>query len=369
MPTVDVDPAMASRLAHAVLKNTLRVKRGENVIIESWTHMVPFARAFVVEARKLGAKPIVLYEDDQAYWDSLESGDVKALGIPGDHEWAALEKADVYVFFWGPEDRVRFRRLGGRTTAALNAYNHRWYKIAEKRKIRGARMEIARATAPNAMEWGLDPGTWQKGLIEASLVDPRGMVRDAARLGKILEKGKVVTISHPNGTNLTLHLKKRPARREDGLVDEKDARDGWGMTDVPTGSVAVAVDETFAEGTFIANRPSTLRGGQATGGRFTFERGKLRSAAFRTNAELFSGPYNAAGPGRDRPGILAIGLNPSVYQAPWLEEYERGVVTLYVGGNSVYGGSTKAPYLSWLSLAEATLEVDGKPLLRAGGQQ
>src|SRR5579863_10382040 len=99
------DPA--ARLARAVLAENLKVKKGESVLIESWTHSLPYARAFVREARRLGARPTVFYEDEAAWWDAVEGGRTKVLSRMSDAERAAVKNADVFIYFWGPEDRPR----------------------------------------------------------------------------------------------------------------------------------------------------------------------------------------------------------------------------------------------------------------------
>ncbi|MGI0053052.1 MAG: hypothetical protein ACRECR_02175, partial [Thermoplasmata archaeon] len=98
-------------LARNVLKDALRVRSGESVLIEAWTESLGYAEAFQLEARRLGARPLILYESDSAYWKSLEAVGARPLGAPGRAEWAALNAANAYVFFWGPADRARFRSL------------------------------------------------------------------------------------------------------------------------------------------------------------------------------------------------------------------------------------------------------------------
>ncbi len=57
-------------LAKNVLRKTLRVKAGENVIVETWNHGIPIAREFVFQIRALGARPLMTFEDEDAFWRS-----------------------------------------------------------------------------------------------------------------------------------------------------------------------------------------------------------------------------------------------------------------------------------------------------------
>jgi len=52
------DPAV--QLAKNILSKTLHVRRGENVVIETWSETLPWAKPFVTEARRIGANPLLL---------------------------------------------------------------------------------------------------------------------------------------------------------------------------------------------------------------------------------------------------------------------------------------------------------------------
>src|SRR5271170_4819919 len=104
-------PDPIARLARAVLAQNLKVKKGESVLVEAWTHGLPYVQPFVREARRLGARPTVMYEDEGAWWDAATSGNTKLLGRLSEAERGAIKNADVYVYFWGPEDRPRASQL------------------------------------------------------------------------------------------------------------------------------------------------------------------------------------------------------------------------------------------------------------------
>src|SRR4029077_2282082 len=96
------DPAAVAR---RLLGDGIGLKRDQSVIIETWNHTLPYATACVVEARRIGARPLLLLEDEAAYWRSVDVAPAIArwakVGAP---EWAALAKTDGYVFFPGPSD-------------------------------------------------------------------------------------------------------------------------------------------------------------------------------------------------------------------------------------------------------------------------
>ena len=70
----DPSPQEADRLARQVLTVRLRLKAGENVTIETYPTALPWALGFVREARRLGARPVLHYEDERSYWTAVDVG-------------------------------------------------------------------------------------------------------------------------------------------------------------------------------------------------------------------------------------------------------------------------------------------------------
>ena len=363
-PTTD----QADRLARAVLRQRLRVKPKEDVTIETYPSSLPWATGFVREARRLGAHPLLLYEDERSYWTAVEDGRASVVGSPGAHEWAALRNSDVYVYFWGPEGLNRLRRLPERTSEQLTAFNSKWYQLARKAGVRGARMGIARVSEANARLFGAALGPWRSKVLEASMRDPAELRPAAQRVAGRLERGKTVRIRHPNGTDLTLALAGRTPNLSLGEVTPQTQATPFGsMASVPDASVYVAVDESTADGTFVANRTTTTPyDAPLAGGRFVFRDGRMVRASFRSGGAGFRSAFGGAGEGRDRPSFVEVGLDPELGAVPMLEEAEAGAVTVGIGRNAGFGGTTEVGFMSYLTLSGATLSIDGAPLVRRG---
>jgi len=104
--------------ARSLVKNYLRVKPGENVMVEAWTHTLPMSSAMVDEVRRVGGSAFLAYEDDDAWWRAVDRKQAEPLGRLSDPEWAAVEAADVYVQFWGPADSARLESLAQKSLDA-----------------------------------------------------------------------------------------------------------------------------------------------------------------------------------------------------------------------------------------------------------
>ncbi|MEM0129500.1 MAG: hypothetical protein QXG65_05010 [Thermoplasmata archaeon] len=359
------------RLARAILSRRVGLRRGETVTIEAFTAALPWAAAFVREARRRGARPLLHFEDEASYWEAVDAGRLDAVGTMGRHEEAALAATDVYIHCWGPLDQARTiaarARWGEARWRRAVAFNPRWYEIAGRARLRGVRLEIAWATDANASLWGVDGDAWRREVYAASVRDPAALRADARTLARRLSGRGTVRVRHPNGTDLTLSLVGRTARiglgscRPDGR-----GRPVPGMQSVPDATVYVAVDERTAEGTFAANRTHGRLGAPVTGGVYEMRGGRLVSTSFRDGGDRFARAYRGAPAGRDRPAFLEIGLDPALRTAPRLEESERGAVTFGIGGNAEIDGATDIPFSSYLTLGGADVFLNGRPIVRKG---
>jgi leucyl aminopeptidase (aminopeptidase T) len=243
-----VPEAHADRLARNVLRSRLGLKPKEKVVIETYPSSLPWANGFVREARRAGALPILHYEDEKSYWTAVEEGQAGLLGASAEHELAALSEADGRVQLAVVRDRPKAWRPG-------------------------ARMGIARATPPNARTFGVSYAAWRAGLFAASTRDIRPLVRQAERLRKILERGGPARLSHPNGTDLSFALAQRPMREGLGRVTPAELRTRFGMmASVPEALVYLSVDESTADGTVVANRPTRQGASPREGGRWVLKR-------------------------------------------------------------------------------------------------
>ncbi len=364
-----VSPAELSQMARTVLGTTLGLKRGQTVLIEAWTNSLTYAEAFQAEARKMGLKPLVLYDSEDAYWRAVEAGQARSIGEPPRAEWDALKAADGYVYFWGPADRERFEALPEKVQGQLTAYNGRWYELTAKAGVPAVRMTLAQATPDEASALGADLGAWRAELVAGGAADPKKMKALGRRLAARLRLGGTLRIVHPNGTDLTLRLPKgRTVTVDDGIIDDADLKQKNNVGNVPAGLVVATVDEGFADGSIVASRTARFARGRKTveGLRWTFSRGRLVTRATDGDSKEYE-RYFAKGPaGKDRPSLFTIGLNPALSDAPSFEDQALGIVSVYVGGNAFYGGKSKTPFQAYLMLQGADVELDGKPLLRAG---
>ncbi|MFI5415171.1 MAG: hypothetical protein ACHQ16_05855, partial [Candidatus Lutacidiplasmatales archaeon] len=209
-----------SKLHRAAARNIvtkyLKVRAGENAIIESWDHTMPLATAMVDEVRRVGGHSLLVHENEDAWWRAIDRKQSKLLGKSSAPEWAALKAADVYVNLWGPGDTDRIEKLPERSFDEALAWNWPWYAVARKAGLRGGRMTAGFVTEGRARKWGVDRAQWEDSVLRACLIDPKETAKVGARLAKLLSRGKKVRITHSNGTDLEVALGRAAPRVFDG---------------------------------------------------------------------------------------------------------------------------------------------------------
>jgi hypothetical protein len=357
-----VPVAIEETLARTVLTRYLGVRRGEIVTVETWSHALPWARAFLPEARHLGAHPVLVVEDEEAFFRSLTL--VRRGPLP--HAIDALaDVSDAYVYLGGPEAFPRlFGFPPGDVADVVRRHGEGWKARAGRKRLRAVRLAISDVTPTAATRYGVNLAVWRGEILRGSLVPPERLGNDLARWLARGSRGRRLRIRHPNGTDLTVGLWPGRWRAEVG-----DARTEAPWRRIPSGVLLVPIAPGTAEGTWEANRPTYDRLQEPSvtvGAKLRFRAGRLQSFEFDRGGEAFAAAYAAGGRGRDVPGALTIGLNPSIDLAPEVGELAAGAVGLLVGDNRRAGGRSSSRFSYLTTLANADLELDGRPWAAGG---
>ncbi len=353
-------------LAKNVIRKSLRIQPKENVIVESWNHGLDAAKEIVYQLRAAGAKPMLLLEDEETHWRSVETLPPARLGQVSKSEWSALDAADAYIFLPGPADIARYRVNLPKMEAAF-AYNDTWYGRAKKAGIRAARIALGYVSPERASSYGLDYAAWRQMIVDAASVDFTAVSRRGRKVADLLSREADVEVSAPNGTHLTFRLKGRDAVNDDGIVDARDLKTGASgfMTNVPPGQAYVAPDEASAEGVLVADQPTPYMGTFVRGLRLTFSDGKATWTA-EENAEPYQKSWASAKGPKDRLGAFGIGLNPAARTGFLQNDLVGGVVELGLGSNASFGGKNKTDFYLGTYLSAATVKVGKQTVVQDG---
>lgn len=351
-------------LVKNVLSTTLSIQSGDDVIVETWDHGLPIADAFIYHLRELGARPMLLFEHEEAFWKRIESLPNDVLGKVGEHEWAAMEKAKGYVFIPGPANFTKFWKNFSKFHAAVS-YNQEWYERAKRYRLKAARIALGYASRERARSFNISFTAWQRMLLAASNIDYEALKDKMVKVAALLRNGQV-HITAPNGTDLNLRLAGRDAYPEDCIVDNDDLDHGRNVANIPGGNLLVCPDESYAEGTIVFDRPTPYMGKWVNGIRFDFKNGTLKEHKARLNANVLKASYEKATGEKDRVAVLGIGLNPKARIGFLQDSIAAGAITVAIGGNDAVGGASKTDFYFPGVITKATLSVDSNTIVQNG---
>jgi len=338
------------KVAKKVLSESLDLKKGETLTVESWNNGLDFARIIVAEARALGATAVLLLEDEEAYMEGVSRAPRDSLGKMGRNEYEMLQATDAYVFVPGPLLAAYQTRVNPKLMSDSTRYNRSWYEAAEKAKLRGARLTFGYVGEEMAGVAGKTIQEVVEGQLRAALVDFGEISRVAKRISSLLADGAEAEL-RSGESRLQFRLKGK-ATVEDGVVSSADVKSGDNVTYVPPGMVSIDVEPASASGTVKVSKTLT-RLGLLQDAQLTFGNGRLTKWKSRNDMEMLNELVSSVPEEGRRLLGLNVGVNPKMGYLLWQDRMVAGSVTAAgFGFTPVFRG--------------ADLTVGGKQVVRGG---
>ncbi|MHB8566647.1 MAG: M29 family metallopeptidase [Nitrososphaerales archaeon] len=340
-----------SQLASKVVNESLKLKPGETLTVETWNRGLPFAKQVVMEARKIGAIPLMIVEDEEAYVFGIKNSPKDAVGKMGKHEYAMLSGTDAYVFIPGPPVGIYNPMLTKEEASYATGYNPSWYEAADKAKLRGARVTFGYVGKDLAKLLGKKYEEIIMHQVKSSLVDFAALTTMGMALVENLPDDGHATLS-TNGVKLGFTLKGEVVV-EDGIIDDRDVSSGNNMGYLPAGMIEKEVDPASVNGA-VNISDSITKLGLVSGATLHFEGGKMTR---------WTGPKKAIDKLDQLIGLMpesnraikfiTIGFNPEMKFGYAQDRFVSG--SIGIGGFGFTG-----------ILRKSTLAVNGKTLTDKG---
>ena len=299
-----------------VVRRCLGVKAGEDVLVVADQATRGIGQALRDEAAAAGADTVLAVMDERA-----TDGTEPARPIAG-----ALLDCDVYI---------------APTTRSLSHTAAR--KRATNAGVRGATM----------------PGVTEEMLARVMAVEFDAMAARSRAIAALLTEASVARVTCPRGTELTLELGGRA-----GISDDGDLSAPGAFGNLPCGEAFIA--PVGGHGRLVASslaplglsdEPATLT---VEGGRIVAAEGGLGPeflAALQAHGELGSNLAELGVGTNDRATLTGIVLE---------DEKILGTVHVAFGASAGIGGTVSVPIHLDVVIVEASLELDGRPVLDTG---
>jgi leucyl aminopeptidase (aminopeptidase T) len=283
---------------------------------------------------------------------------------------AFTEAETATITLFGPRNPEGLKKISpSKANAWGQGEREAHYPRNIERKIRNVSLPLALLTPERAKVYGFKFEDWKKATNNALAADLGKIAEKGRYIATTLEKAHTCHLTAPNGTDLTFELSGRPVHVDDGIVDKEDISKKSLDANLPAGSVLTTLIETSANGKVVFDQPVHMMAREIQGVEWLFKNGKVTSMKARKNPELISEQYNKASGDRDKISFLQIGLNPEASYG-YLTDYNvEGAVQIGIGDNEYIGGKNTSTFGMAATLSKATLDVDGKVIVKNGQLQ
>ena len=275
-----------------------------------------------------------------------------------------LEAVDVYL--WLPL-RDRVRQIAPAETVALA----RWLDKG------GSRREIhfhwsGGSVLPDGLVGEHSPGL---DAVYASALDiDYGALSASQDRAIVALRAGTVRVRTPAGTDISFRVGDRPFNKQNGDASGERMKSARVRIDreieLPAGVIRVAPLEDTVDGRIVVPR-ARFGGKTARGIKLEFKAGRITRVEADEDLSSVETALTAGGEAARRFREFALGFNPKLQSPPGVSElayygYGAGVVRMSLGDNQEVGGAVRGLFARWFFFPDATVEVDGKVLVRDG---
>ncbi|WP_409292441.1 aminopeptidase [Peribacillus sp. SCS-37] len=287
------DPRI-KKLADGLLDYSVKIKKGETVIIDVFGDGLPLARELVKAAYDRGAYPFVKITDEETSRLMLEGTTQERSELQ--------QKWDLSVY----KDAAASIRIFGLKNDKENAN-----VVVEQRKLHSSAMKPVHNEIINNTRWvlleypnssiaqkaGMSLEKFEDFFFNVCTLDYQKMDRAMDALKELMDRTESVQLKG-QGTDLTFSIK--------GLKSVKCS----GLRNIPDGEVYTAPVKDSINGVLTNNTATTYTGKKFENVRFVFQNGKIVEATSNNTEEL--NKILDTDEGARYIGEFAIGVNPHI---------------------------------------------------------
>lgn len=363
-----------SRDTRSVARNLVQagmVKQGDKVLINGSVRDAALLEDIAVEVMKVGAHPLITLSSDRLLRRSYDEVPARFDNATSPVGKLLVDEFDVQINLdVGESEGV----LAGVPMARRSARSKASEPITDaffKRRVRSVNLGNGLyPTATLSRRLGVNQSDLAAAFWRAAAVSPASMRTRANSMRQVFANGQVVTLTAPNGTNISFRVDAARALISDGALTEERVRQGSAAasTWLPAGELMLPAANGTANGKIVLDR-YLFDGRLIRGLTLVFDKGSLTSMTATNDMSGLKAAYDAAGGAKDRFGYIDIGLNPEtrlpvgsgriVWTAP-------GSVVIGLGDNRGFGGGNTSDFGMAAQLSGATVTVDGTPVVANG---
>src|SRR5438094_2150314 len=288
--------ARFDKLAKLLVEYSIRLKRNETVLIETFDIPDEMTIALVRAVRKAGGVPFAqTYRTRVNRALALEASD-RQLNLMASHELARMKKMNAYIA----------GRCSNNVTELADVPPEKMRLIGKKmrpvqdQRVKKTKWVVLRWPTPSMAQLaGMSTEAFEDFFFDVCTLDYRKLQPGMKALKGLIERTDCVQIKGP-GTDLNFSIKGIPA-----VICGGDRN-------IPDGEVFTAPVKDSVEGQLTFNAPSIYQGTAFDGIQLNFKRGKIVEASSNETKKLNKILDSDAG--ARYIGEFSLGFNPRVFQ-------------------------------------------------------
>ncbi len=354
------------KIADTIVNKCLNVSEKDVVIVSTFQHMVDLAEEIAIACLDREADVLMTLNTDRAFYHHLHALPESNLRQTSAHSMGLSRFSTVNIFIACPEDPKPMGMVPPGKYAALHEGEQPHGDYVRRQKIRTGSLGIGMVTPQRANAYGFDYEKWKMVVTAASAVDPAEMLEFGSKLKTILDRGKHMRITTKEGTDLSCDLGNRKSFVFTPTLTEANMENGLFNVSIPAGDVFIAPIEKSVKGKAFFDVPQPRLGKLVEGMMWTFEDGRVKSFTAKKNVEAIKGMWDKGHGDKDRLASVDFGINPKGEVGFMDSHLAMGAVTLRLGSNEQLGGKNKSDVDAAACMSRATVEVDGRVMLKNG---
>jgi aminopeptidase len=283
-------------LAKLLVEYSVRLRRGETVLIEAFDIPDEMTIALIRAVRKAGGIPFAqTYHARVNRVLALEASD-RQLNLLASHELARMKKMDAYIALRGSNNITELSDVPAEKMKLLA----KKMRPVQDQRVKKTKWVVLRWPTPSMAQLaGMSTEAFEDFYFEVCTLDYRKLQPSMKTLKKLMEKTDRVEIKGP-ATDLRFSIKGIPA-----VICGGDRN-------IPDGEVFSCPVRDSVEGCVTFNAPSIYQGIGFDGIRLEFKNGKIVDATSNETKKL--NKILDSDPGARYLGEFSLGFNPRVLQ-------------------------------------------------------
>ncbi|GAB1432004.1 aminopeptidase [Spirochaetota bacterium] len=293
-----IDPRL-EKLADILVNYSVKVKAGENVLVQDTGYEPDFDKAIVKAIHKAGGRAFVSIRDKALDRALLKDAPKEQVELQAKFEKERMDAMDCFIGFNSWRNLSAWSDLSG---SKLDLYNkHIWKKVHIESRLPNTRWVVLRFPSPAMAQMAaMSEEAFEDFYFDVCTMDYAKMSVAMDALVDYLAKTDRVQIKGP-GTDLSFSIKGLPPIKCDGSMN------------IPDGEVYTAPLRDSVNGIISYNTPSEHEGFTYENIRFEFRDGKIVNAASNNNERI--NRVLDTDEGARYIGEFAFGVNPYITKA------------------------------------------------------